>query len=43
MRFLHCADIHLDSPLRGGLERYQGVPMEHAPGATRRAFENIGK
>ena len=27
MRFLHCADIHLDSPLRGP-ERCEGAPVE---------------
>lgn len=40
MRFIHCADIHLDSPLRG-LERYEGAPVEAVRGATRRAFENL--
>lgn len=40
MRFLHCADIHLDSPLRG-LERYEGAPVEEVRGATRRAFDNL--
>ncbi|MBK7237600.1 MAG: DNA repair exonuclease [Sterolibacteriaceae bacterium] len=40
MRFIHCADIHLDSPLRG-LERYGGAPVEEVRGATRRAFENM--
>ncbi len=40
MRFIHCADIHLDSPLRG-LERYEGAPVEEVRGATRRAFENL--
>jgi DNA repair exonuclease SbcCD nuclease subunit len=40
MRFLHCADIHLDSPLRG-LERYEGAPVVEVRGATRRAFENL--
>lgn len=40
MRFLHCADIHLDSPLRG-LERYEGAPVEEVRGATRRAFRNL--
>ncbi len=38
--FLHAADIHLDSPLRG-LERYEGAPVEEIRGATRRAFENL--
>ena len=40
LRFLHVADIHLDSPLRG-LERYEGAPVEEVRGATRRAFENL--
>jgi DNA repair exonuclease SbcCD nuclease subunit len=40
MRFVHAADIHLDSPLRG-LERYEGAPIERVRGATRRAFENL--
>ncbi len=40
MRFLHSADIHLDSPLQG-LERYEGAPVEEVRGATRRAFENL--
>lgn len=35
--FLHAADIHLDSPLRG-LARYDGAPVEHLRSATRRAF-----
>ncbi len=40
MRFVHAADIHLDSPLRG-LESYEGAPVEEIRGATRRAFENL--
>jgi DNA repair exonuclease SbcCD nuclease subunit len=40
LRFIHCADIHLDSPLRG-LERYEGAPVEEVRGATRRAFDNL--
>lgn len=40
MRFLHAADIHLDSPLRG-LDRYEGAPIDAVRGATRRAFENL--
>jgi exonuclease SbcD len=39
-RFLHAADIHLDSPLTG-LERYEGAPVDEIRGATRRAFENL--
>ncbi len=39
-RFLHAADLHLDSPLRG-LERYDGAPVEAIRQATRRAVENL--
>jgi DNA repair exonuclease SbcCD nuclease subunit len=39
-RFLHAADIHLDSPQRG-LERYEGAPVAECRGATRRALENL--
>ncbi len=39
-RFLHGADIHLDSPLHG-LARYEGVPVEEVRGATRAAFDNL--
>lgn len=39
-RFLHAADIHLDSPLRG-LDRYEGAPVERLREATRRALENL--
>jgi len=39
-RFIHAADIHLDSPLRG-LDRYDGAPVEEIRGATRRALENL--
>ncbi len=40
MRFIHCADLHLDSPLRG-LERYEGAPAQSMREATRRAFANV--
>ena len=40
LSFLHAADIHLDSPLRG-LERYENAPVERIRGATRRAFERM--
>jgi DNA repair exonuclease SbcCD nuclease subunit len=40
MKFVHAADIHLDSPLHG-LERYEGAPVEELRGATRRAFDNL--
>lgn len=38
--FLHAADLHLDSPLRG-LAQYEGAPVEQIRGATRRAVENL--
>jgi DNA repair exonuclease SbcCD nuclease subunit len=38
--FLHAADIHLDSPLRG-LEQYEHAPAERIRAATRRAFERL--
>lgn len=39
-RFLHAADIHLDSPLHG-LSRYEGLPVEEIRRATRSAFDNL--
>jgi DNA repair protein SbcD/Mre11 len=39
-RFLHAADIHLDSPLRG-LETYADAPVDEIRGATRRAFDKM--
>jgi DNA repair exonuclease SbcCD nuclease subunit len=39
-KFIHAADIHLDSPLHG-LERYEGAPVAEIRGATRRAFDNL--
>lgn len=39
-RFLHTADIHLDSPLRG-LESYPDAPVEEIRGASRRAFDQL--
>lgn len=38
--FIHAADIHLDSPLRG-LERYEGAPVEEIRNATRVAFTKL--
>ncbi|MCE7979539.1 MAG: DNA repair exonuclease, partial [Nitrospira sp. NTP1] len=35
MRFIHAADLHLDSPLRG-LDRYDGAPVARLRTATRR-------
>jgi exonuclease SbcD len=40
MRFIHTADIHLDSPLRG-LSAYQDAPAEQLRGATREAFRQL--
>ncbi|OUD14144.1 metallophosphoesterase family protein [Thioflexithrix psekupsensis] len=40
MKFIHAADIHLDSPLCG-LARYEGAPLEQMQTATRRAFLNL--
>jgi exonuclease SbcD len=39
-RFLHAADIHLDSPLHG-LSRYEGLPVEEIRSATRSAFDKL--
>lgn len=39
-RFIHAADLHLDSPLQG-LEAHDGAPVAQLRGATRRAFENL--
>lgn len=39
-RFVHAADIHLDSPLKG-LESYPDAPVEQIRGAARRAFDNL--
>jgi DNA repair exonuclease SbcCD nuclease subunit len=39
-KFLHTADIHLDSPLRG-LTRYEGVPVEQVRMATRDALTKL--
>ncbi|KQL54265.1 metallophosphoesterase [Heyndrickxia shackletonii] len=38
--FIHAADIHLDSPLRG-LEKYEGAPVEKIRNATREAFQHL--
>lgn len=37
MKFIHAADLHIDSPLRG-LDRYDGAPVERLRGASRQAF-----
>ena len=40
LRFLHAADIHLDSPMLN-LDRYEGAPVEEFRSATRRAMDNL--
>lgn len=40
MRFIHAADLHIDSPLRG-LSRYEGAPVERLRNATRQALEAL--
>ena len=39
-KFLHAADLHLDSPLRG-LDRYDGCPVAEIRGATRQALDRL--
>lgn len=39
-KFVHCADLHLDSPLRG-LSQRDDAPVEAIRSATRRALENL--
>lgn len=39
-KFIHAADIHLDSPLVG-LPRYEGAPVERLRDAIRQAFCNL--
>ncbi|SFH58238.1 DNA repair exonuclease SbcCD nuclease subunit [Nitrosospira sp. Nsp14] len=40
MKFIHAADIHLDSPLTG-LSAYSDAPVEMLRNATRDAFTNL--
>jgi DNA repair exonuclease SbcCD nuclease subunit len=40
VKFVHAADLHIDSVLRG-LVRYPGAPYERLRGATRRAFSAL--
>ena len=39
-KFIHAADIHLDSPLIG-LQQYPGAPVEEIRGATRQALQAL--
>ena len=40
MKFIHTADLHIDSPLRG-LQQYEGAPAQRLRSATREAFDNV--
>jgi DNA repair exonuclease SbcCD nuclease subunit len=40
MKFIHAADLHIDSPLKG-LAAYDGAPIERVRGATRKALHNL--
>jgi len=40
VRFIHAADLHIDSPLRG-LDVYEDAPKEIIRSASRRALENL--
>lgn len=40
MKFVHAADLHIDSPLRG-LDKYEGAPVARLRAATRRALESL--
>ena len=40
MKFVHAADPHIDSPMKG-LSAYPGAPVEAMRGATRQAFESL--
>lgn len=40
MKFIHTADIHLDSPLTG-LSKYEGAPEDECRHATRKALNNL--
>jgi DNA repair exonuclease SbcCD nuclease subunit len=39
-KFIHAADVHLDSPLRG-LSKYETAPAESLRSACRKAFEKL--
>ena len=40
MKFIHAADLHIDSPMRG-LNSYDGAPVDALRGATRRALMGL--
>jgi len=37
MKFIHAADLHIDSPMRG-LDNYDGAPVDLLRGASRKAL-----
>jgi exonuclease SbcD len=39
-KFVHVADVHIDSPLRG-IENYEGLPADELRQATRKSFQNV--
>lgn len=39
-QFIHAADLHIDSPMRG-LGHYEGAPVDSAQQAPRQAFTNL--
>lgn len=39
-KFVHVADVHIDSPMRG-IESYEGLPADEIRLATRRSFQNV--
>jgi DNA repair protein SbcD/Mre11 len=40
VKFIHAADLHVDSPLRG-LDNYEGAPVERLRGASRGALVGL--
>jgi len=40
LKFVHAADIHLDSPL-SGLDNYEGAPVDRIRGAAREALQQV--
>ncbi|MDB5890594.1 MAG: metallophosphoesterase [Polaromonas sp.] len=40
LKFIHAADLHIDSPMRG-LNSYDGAPVDALRGATRRALVGL--
>lgn len=39
-KFVHVADVHIDSPMRG-IESYEGLPADEIRLATRHSFQNV--